>query len=114
MDDSRSSTSRSQSFKGKEGLVSGKDPPTEDQGKRVRQVMSSQQGVVLMDNNILRLRDKWREKYAAIFGSIPLELPPFREVNHKINLMDPDKQINYHLLKCPEHYHSELSEKIQS
>ena len=45
--------------------------------------MSSQQ--------IPHLRDKWRESYAAIFGSIPLELPPFREVNHEINLVDPNK-----------------------
>ena len=85
----------------------------EDQGKQVRQVMSSQQDVVLMDNDIPQLRNKWREKYAAIFSSIPLELPPFREVNHKINLVDPDKRINYCLPKCPEHYCSELSEKIQ-
>ena len=38
---------------------------------------------------------------------------PFREVNHEINLVDPDKQINYRLPKCPEHHRSELSEKIQ-
>ena len=72
-------------------MALGKDPPTEDQGKRVRRVMSSQQSVVLTDDDIPQLRDKWRENYAAIFGSIPLELPPFREVNHKINLVDPDK-----------------------
>ena len=75
--------------------------------------MLSQQEVVLMDIDIPCLRDNWRNKYAAIFGSIPLELPPFREVNHKINLVDPNKCINYRLLKCPEHYHPELSEKIQ-
>ena len=44
--------------------------------------MSSQQDVVLTDNDTPRLRDNWREKYAVIFG-IPLELPPFREVNHR-------------------------------
>ena len=75
--------------------------------------MLSQQDIVLTDNDIPQLRNKWREKYAAIFGSIPLELPPFREVNHKINLVDPNKRINYHLPKCPEHYRPELSEKIQ-
>ena len=113
MDDLRSSTNGNQSLIGNKGLVSGKDPPTEDQGKRVRRVMLSQQDVVLMDNDIPQLRNKWREKYAAIFGSIPLDLPPFREVNHEINLVDPDKQINYRLPKCPEHYRPELSEKIQ-
>ena len=75
--------------------------------------MLSQQSIVLTDNDIPYSRDKWRENYAAIFGSIPLELPPFREVNHEIYLVDPDKQINYHFPKCPEHYRSELSEKIQ-
>ena len=91
VDDLRSSTNGNQSLIRNKGLVSGKDPPTEDQGKRVRQVMSSQQDIVLTDNGIPQLRNKWREKYAAIFGSIPLELPPFREVNHEINLLDPDK-----------------------
>ena len=91
MDDLRSSTNGNQSLIGNKGLVLGKDPLTEDQGKRVRQVMSSQQDIVLTDNNIPQPRNKWREKYAAIFGSIPLELPPFREVNHEINLVDPDK-----------------------
>ena len=113
MDDLRSSTSSSQSLKGNKGLASGKDPPTEDQGKQVRRVMSSQQDIVLTDNDIPQLRNKWREKYTAIFGSILLELPPFREVNHEINLVDPNKRINYRLPKCPEHYCSELSEKIQ-
>ena len=113
MDDLRSSTNGNQSLIRSKGLVSGKDPPTEDQGKRVRRVMLSQQDIVLTDNDIPQLRNKWREKYAAIFGSIPLELPPFREVNYEINLVDPDKRINYRLPKCPEHYCSELSEKIQ-
>ena len=113
MDDLRSSTNGNQSLIRNKGLVLGKDPPTEDQGKRVRRVMSSQQDIVLTDNNIPQLRNKWREKYAAIFGSIPLELPPFREANHEINLVDPDKRINYCLPKCPEHYRPELSEKIQ-
>jgi hypothetical protein len=59
------------------------------------------------------LRDQWKEKYADLFGSIPLELPPFREVNHEINLVDPDKRIHDCLPKCPENYRAELSEKFQ-
>jgi hypothetical protein len=54
------------------------------------------------------LRDQWKESYADLFGSIPLELPPFREVNHEINLVDPDKRIHYHFPMCPEHYRAEL------
>ena len=33
-------------------------------------------------------------------------------INHQINLIDPDKQINYHLLKCPDALKEELAEKI--
>jgi hypothetical protein len=58
------------------------------------------------------MRVRWKEKYADLFGSIPLEHPPFREVNHEINLVDPDKRIHYCLPKCPEHYWAELSEKV--
>ena len=67
----------------------------------------------LTDKDIPQLRNKWRSKYAALFGSIPLELSLFREVNHEINLVDPDKRIHYRLPKCPEHYCSDLSAKIQ-
>ena len=48
MDDLRSSTNSNQSLIRSKELVSGKDPPTEDQGKRVRRVMLSQQDIVLM------------------------------------------------------------------
>jgi hypothetical protein len=60
-----------------EGLSSGKDPPAEDLIKVARHVTSS--------HSILAglTADQWKEKYTDIFGSIPLELPPFREVNHK-------------------------------
>ena len=55
-------------------------------------VMANRQGEAIMtDKDIPQLRNKWRSKYAALFGSISLELPPFREVNHEINLVDPDK-----------------------
>ena len=42
-----------------------------------------------------------------------LKLLPIREVNHKINLIDPKKHIHYRLLKCPEHFCKELSQKIE-
>ena len=34
-------------------------------------------------------------------------------MNHEINLIDPEKCIHYQLLKCPEHFCKELSEKIE-
>ena len=56
---------------------------------------------------------KWENDFMDIFSEIPLELPPFRGMNHKINLMDPDKQIYCHFLKCSDHYKINLSEKIK-
>ena len=35
------------------------------------------------------------------------------EVNHEINLIDPKKHIHYQMLKFPEHFCKELSQKIE-
>ena len=51
-------------------------------------------------------------KIADLVGGIPAKLPPFREVNHEIKLIDPGKQIIYHLPKCPDTLKAELAEKI--
>ena len=34
-------------------------------------------------------------------------------MNHEINLIDPEKCIHYQLLKCLEHFHEELSQKME-
>jgi hypothetical protein len=59
------------------------------------------------------LWEQWFEKFSGLFGEVPLELPPFREVNHEINLVDKHKQINYRLPKCPNQFKGALMEKIQ-
>jgi len=51
--------------------------------------------IILMDDEIPCLRAAWDDKIADLVGGIPLELPPFREVNHVINLIDPKKRIKY-------------------
>jgi transposase InsO family protein len=61
--------------------------------------------------DIPRLREQWFEKHADILGPIPLELPPLREVNHHIPLINEDMRYNYHLPRCPEALESELREK---
>ena len=48
-----------------------------------------------------------------LVSGIPLKLPPIWEVNHEINLIDPEKCIHYQLPKFPEHFHEELSQKIE-
>ena len=50
---------------------------------------------------------------AALSHDVALKLPPIWEVNHEINLIDPEKCIHYCLPKCPEHFHKELSQKIE-
>jgi hypothetical protein len=53
------------------------------------------------------------DKIDDLVSGIPLELPPLREVNHEINLVDPTKHIRYRLPKCPEHFREDLSAKIE-
>ncbi|KIJ27203.1 hypothetical protein M422DRAFT_120875, partial [Sphaerobolus stellatus SS14] len=43
---------------------------------------------------------------------IPLELPPFREVNHEIKLIDPSKVIRYRTPRYPEAFKEQLIDKI--
>ena len=43
------------------------------------------------------LWDHWRDDYADILDGTRDVLPPWREVNHEIHLVDPSKQYHYHL-----------------
>ena len=69
--------------------------------------------VVLRDDNIPQLCKSWDDNITDLVGGIPLKLPPIWEVNHEINLIDPEKCIHYRLPKCPEHFCEELSQKIE-
>ena len=69
--------------------------------------------VVLRDNDISKLHKSWDENITELVSGILLELLPICEVNHEINLIDPKKCIHYQLLKFPEHFHEELSQKIE-
>src|ERR1700742_2549188 len=59
------------------------------------------------------LRAKWVESASDILTGAPPRLPPFREVNHKIPLIDENKRYNYHLPRCPDALKTQLSDKIQ-
>ena len=69
--------------------------------------------IVLRDDDIPQLCKSWDDNITDLVSGIPLKLPPIWEVNHKINLIHPKKYIHYQLLKCPEHFHEELSQKIE-
>ena len=58
------------------------------------------------------LRERWIDKISDLVRGVPPKLPPWRLINHQIKLINPDKQINYHLPKCPDALKEELAERI--
>jgi transposase InsO family protein len=67
--------------------------------------------IKLTKEDIPRLREQWRSKCSDLF-QVPLALPPFREINHEIKLIDEDKRIRYRLPKCPDILRDQLVAKI--
>ncbi|KDQ52152.1 hypothetical protein JAAARDRAFT_139284, partial [Jaapia argillacea MUCL 33604] len=59
-----------------------------------------------------KLRKKWTEQCMDLLGTIPLELPLLREINHKIPLIDENKRYAYHLPRCVEALKPQLRVKI--
>jgi hypothetical protein len=59
------------------------------------------------------LRAGWLEKASDILTGVPERLLPFREINHKIPLIDENKKYNYHLPRCADSMKPQLIEKIQ-
>ncbi|OJT08314.1 hypothetical protein TRAPUB_792 [Trametes pubescens] len=58
------------------------------------------------------LREQWFQRVADLVGPIPLELPPMREINHCIPLMDEQHRYNYHHPRCPDAVRGELKAKM--
>lgn len=52
------------------------------------------------------------QEFTDIMNGVPPELPPFREVNHRIPLIDPDKRYHYHLPHCSDAMKPQLLEKM--
>ena len=48
------------------------------------------------------LRESWMDKIVDLVSGIPPKVPPFRMINHQINLIDLNKWIHYQLPKCPD------------
>src|SRR6202040_3296227 len=59
------------------------------------------------------LRKNWVELAKDILSGAPSHLPPLREVNHKIPIIDEEKQYNYYLPRCPDALKTQLIDKIQ-
>ena len=64
-------------------------------------------------SDIPQLHEEITEKYSDLLGPLPLKLPPFCEVSHEIPLIDESKQLKHRLPKCPEAFHSKLTQKIK-
>ena len=64
-------------------------------------------------SDIPQLHEEIAEKYSNLLGPLPLKLLPFREVSHKIPLINESKPLKHRLSKCPEAFCSELAQKIE-
>ena len=58
------------------------------------------------------LQAQWMDRITDLISRVPPKVPPFRQINHEINLIDPNKWINYWLPKGPDALKEELTEKI--
>lgn len=58
------------------------------------------------------LREQWFRQVEDLVGPIPLELPPMREINHRIPLIDEQHRYNYHHPRCPDAVRGELKAKM--
>jgi hypothetical protein len=60
------------------------------------------------------LCEQWFTKYADILNGVPPELPPLREINHKIPIINDSKRYHYHLPHCPDAMKPQLMEKVRA
>lgn len=67
----------------------------------------------LVESDIPRLRKKWVEACEESFANQPDELPPLREINHKIPLIDESKAYHHRQPKCPDAFKPALMAKIE-
>ena len=65
-----------------------------------------------MDSGIPMLRDQWFKRYEHLFEEPKPVLPPKREVEHQILLIDEDKRYAYYMSRCPDYLKEQLQDKI--
>lgn len=64
------------------------------------------------EEDIPLLRARLLKRNADMLSGAPETLPPLREVNHKITLIDESCRYNYYMPRCPEGLKNQLSEKL--
>ncbi|KIK14683.1 hypothetical protein PISMIDRAFT_17126 [Pisolithus microcarpus 441] len=65
------------------------------------------------DEDIPHLREELYKKYEHHMRGVVPKMPPLREVNHRIPLIDEGMHYTYHLPRCPDSLKPQLAEKIQ-
>ncbi|KAF8234093.1 hypothetical protein L208DRAFT_1263549 [Tricholoma matsutake] len=66
----------------------------------------------LSKKDLPHLREEWKQSCQDILSRVPDKLPPLREINHHIPLVDEKKKYNYYLPKCPDSMRKPLSKKV--
>lgn len=66
-----------------------------------------------LEAEVAPLREKWIRIYSEMYGPPPPELPPLREVNHTIPLINPDVQYSSRPPKCAAALFPLLREKTE-
>lgn len=67
----------------------------------------------LSDENIPDLREQWFKWFEHLFQEPEPILPPKREVEHQILLIEEEKRYTYYMLRCPDYLKEQLREKIE-
>ncbi|THU81536.1 hypothetical protein K435DRAFT_693361, partial [Dendrothele bispora CBS 962.96] len=93
--------------------IKGKRIPTipveEEQQELIRR---SSKRKAPTEEDIPALKERWLAEYSDIMDGVPEQIPPWRVINHTIPLVDPDKQYNYYLPRCPDSLRGHLKDKI--
>ena len=66
-----------------------------------------------IDTSLKPLRQKWKKKFAELYGPPPPRLPPIHEVYHTIQLINPNKKYATRPPKCSAALFPLLQEKMQ-
>ena len=67
----------------------------------------------LTEKDIPQLRNRWFQEYKHQLEGMVNRLPPLREVNHRIPLIEESKHYAYHLPRCTDVLKQQLLDKIR-
>ncbi|KAE8236311.1 hypothetical protein A4X13_0g9190, partial [Tilletia indica] len=100
-------------------------PPDPSSGVKITQIVNTttdSAGPIIpstfsqhLEEHIIEgLRNDWFKKTQDLWGPRPAKLPPFREINHAIPLVDEDYRPHCRPAKCPEQFRKAYLDKIET